>query len=187
MFREDVKFGVLPQHFDCLRIAEQELEGLYDEGHMRLNSSEITEIVKHMVDEYFTVERIIGELNAYLRKCEVYLRYKLLDGKDIVLVKYDEDRMYTPRFKVNMYGIHPKHKEDIKLVTHVSEEELRKTFYGLAFTWLYTRVQSHMKDIMFKKCLRLDEDKELGWMDDQWIIKGSYDELVDTYLCLSAQ
>jgi hypothetical protein len=184
MFNENIEFRILQQHFSCLDIADNELKELYNKGQFRLNASEITDIVKIIIDEFFTNEKIINELNAYLRECETYTRYKIIDH-DVILVEYDQKRICTPRFKVNVYGINPKHTDNIKNITLVSEKELKKIFYHLAFTWIYTRVQMHMKQIIFDKCLKIDTDKQLNMMDEQWIIKGTYDELVDTYLILS--
>lgn len=186
MYNKNIEFKILPEHFNCLDIADQQLNEIYDKGQLRLNASEITSIVKIIVNDFFTNEKMISELNNYLRRCETYIRYKLIDH-NIALIEYDARKMYSPRFKVNIYGLNPKCSDDIKNIIPITAEELHNVFYDLAFTWLYTRVQAHMKDIMFKKCLNIDRKKDLNMMDDQWIIKGSYDELVDTYLILSTQ
>lgn len=186
MFNKDIKFRILPKHFKCLDIADQQLHKIYDQDQLRLNASEITNIVKIIIDEYFTTDKIIDELNAYLRECETYTRYKLINH-EIVLVEYDSRKVFSPRFKVQINGCNPKFIDEIKSVTPITAKKLQKTFYNLAFTWLYTRVQMHMKDIIFKKCLNVNTKKKLNMMNDQWIIKGSYDELVDTYLIFSKQ
>ena len=149
------------------------------EDHLDITRDEKAKIVEDAILEYFTPNMMAEHLNYALRMDYDPYRYKYIDGQ-AYLVEYKPSPY---RFKVNTHFIkHPTEDADIVKVTEIPNEHFKDLFVTFAWEWFYSRTDGIMRQIIFSKCNKVNEEKDAGVMKNyNRIICGSYQELVETY------
>lgn len=155
------------------------------EDHLDISDEERESIVRNAILNYFTPSMMAEQLNYAYRKDYDLFRYKYIDGQ-AYLVEYDEKTAPRSQFTVSTHFIHKNEEREIKEVIKVPNEYFKELFINFAWEWFYSRTMMVMKQIIFHKCEVLDREKEAGIMEDTWIIRGDYFDLVDTYKYLQS-
>ncbi len=160
---------------DYMGIFHKELEPRLEKKMSKslfIDEDDINIILKESIDSFFTLNMMVKQFNYALKGTDI--RYKCID--DIIyLVTYNE----SGNFKVASHFIHE--NEDVKSKVVIPTEHFRELFYCYSHEYFYGRMRSMEKHILFNKCCELDKMKEANVMEDTYIIRGGYYDLVETY------
>ena len=164
-------FGIFDKHID------KKFEALIKD-HLDITEDEKEQIVRESIIEWFDKWRMCKHINYILRKSNVYHRYEH-DGDNIFRVEYNPKMFPSSRFNAgeNFYGM----SDNMLSAEKVDVEEFTEWFVRWASPYFIQRTDLVMKNILFKRCIELDDENDTQILTDRWIIKGDYEDLVDTY------
>ena len=164
-------FGIFDKHID------RKFEALMKD-HLDITEDEKEQIVRESIIKWFDKWRMCRHINYILRKSNVYHRYEH-DGDNIFRVEYNPNSFSSSRFDAgeNFYGM----SDNILSAEMVDVDDFTEWFIRWARPWFIQRTDLVMRQIIFHWCEILEKEKGTNIIQDSYIIKGGYEDLVDMY------
>lgn len=153
--------------------------------HLNITDDEKEQIVRESIMGYFTLTKMCKHINYALRKSGKYHRYEVTctefidEYGEIVRIQYNKDKFLTSRFDNG--EIFHRYKDYMVSVDPIGVEIFKEKFYEWARPYFIQRTDSVMKQIIFHWCEILEKEKGTNIIQDSYIIKGDYEDLVDMY------